>query len=226
MPRAAGQLALPFGHGMHFTRAQFVAAPSNADALALVDSWPKWTVGAAAIYGPKGSGKSHLAAIWQSRTQARSVTAQDLSAAAFPDGPAIIDDADASAGDLTRAIGLFHAMERANSAMPLLLTGSTLPSQWISALPDLTSRLAALASVGIGAPDEILLAGVARKLFAERQLVVPEAVIQRILSSIERSHAALVAFVDAVDAASLAENRPVSLAIVRELLNRRENEVS
>lgn len=217
---------MPLGHGKQFTREGFVAAPSNAGGLALVESWPDWSVNAAAICGPKGSGKSHLAEIWRRRAQAVWVSAQDLSAAQLPEGPAIIDDADSMSGDGACAVGFFHALECARRANPLLLTGSAPPSQWPCALPDLKSRLAALAFVEIGVPDDALLAGIARNLFAERQLAVPEAVVRGILASIERSTAALIAFVEDADAVSLAENRPISLAVVRELLARRDKGVS
>ena len=57
---------------------------------------------------------------------------------------------------------------------PLLLTGQEPPAAWRSSLPDLASRFSALLAFPLWAPDEALLAALARKLFADRQLAVPD----------------------------------------------------
>jgi len=86
-------------------------------------------------------------------------------------------------------------------------------------LPDLASRFSALLALPLWAPDDALLAGIARKLFTDRQLIVPDAVISRMLLSLERSPAAIRDFVDRADAKALAEARPINLALIRELLS-------
>ena len=39
---ASRQLVLALGHAESFAREDFIAGPSNAAALALVDGWPDW----------------------------------------------------------------------------------------------------------------------------------------------------------------------------------------
>jgi chromosomal replication initiation ATPase DnaA len=56
------------------------------------------------------------------------------------------------------------------------------------------------------------------KLFADRQLVVPQAAIARMLQTLERSPAAIRQFVEQADAKALAEGRPVNAALIRDLL--------
>jgi chromosomal replication initiation ATPase DnaA len=63
-----------------------------------------------------------------------------------------------------------------------------------------------------------LLAALARKLFADRQLQVPEAVIAQMIVSLERSPAAIRDFVSRADARALAEKRAVTTALIRDLL--------
>ena len=48
---------------------------------------------------------------------------------------------------------------------------------WAIALPDLSSRLGACAHVALAAPDDALLAAVLAKLFADRQVTVPDTLI-------------------------------------------------
>ncbi len=63
-PLAPRQLALALDHAISFAREDFLAGPSNAKALALIDRWPDWPDRLVVLVGPEGSGKSHLAAIW------------------------------------------------------------------------------------------------------------------------------------------------------------------
>ena len=43
-------------------------SPSNQEAYNFIVSWPKWIKRIINIFGPSGSGKSHLASILKSKT--------------------------------------------------------------------------------------------------------------------------------------------------------------
>ena len=64
MPR---QLALPFPHAPHFRAEEFLAAASNADALAWLRDAASWPLGRLALWGPEGCGKTHLLHLWAER---------------------------------------------------------------------------------------------------------------------------------------------------------------
>jgi chromosomal replication initiation ATPase DnaA len=93
---------------------------------------------------------------------------------------------------------------------------------WTLRLPDLASRLRAAPAVAIGPPDDALLGAVLLKLFADRQLVVSEAVIEYLVRHMERSFGAAQAIVGGLDAASLRQQRPITVALARALLERIE----
>jgi chromosomal replication initiation ATPase DnaA len=192
-------------------------APGNAQAVGLIDAWPDWVAPAAAIHGPPGSGKSHLAAIWLERTGGSLAPVDGLGGIdpAGLAGPMAVEDIDRTEPTLARDRVLFALIE---AGQPLLLTGHTPPSSWPVALPDLASRFAALLAFPLWEPDETLLAALARKLFMDRQLSVPDSVIQRMIRSLERSPASIRDFVAMADEKALAENRPVNLSLVRELV--------
>lgn len=194
---------------------------ASAPALAFIDSWPNWPVTAAALHGPPGSGKSHLAAIWQAQSGAQVFSAKELSGG-LPgrnaDLPAIVEDVDSAFVSPARDASLFTLLEHARADAPVLLTGHEPPSAWKASLPDLASRFAALLAFPLWAPDDDLLAAIARKLFNDRQLTVPDAVIERMVKSLERSPAAMRDFVARADERALAEGRAVTLALVREML--------
>ncbi|MEI9991532.1 MAG: hypothetical protein WDM86_15995 [Rhizomicrobium sp.] len=209
------QLPLPLPAKPALGRADFIVAPANAEAVAFIDSFPRWTAPAGALYGPSGSGKSHLVGAWAKAAGALVVPAATLSegfVATLEQGRAVaVEDVDSGVNEAA-LFALFH------HPGPLLLTGREPPAAWPAALPDLKSRFAALLAFPLWAPDEALLTQLTRKLFTDRQLAVPDPVIMRILRSVERSPAAVRDFVARADARALAEKRPVSVALVGEVL--------
>jgi chromosomal replication initiation ATPase DnaA len=102
---------------------------------------------------------------------------------------------------------------------PLLLTGRAAPAVWPVSLPDLASRYRALVAFGLEASDEALLMALAVKLFADRQVQVPEAVVSHLLRNLERSPAALHDLIQRADAKALAEKRPVNIKLIQELMS-------
>lgn len=207
------QLVLPIVPRPRLTRADFIAAPGNEKALAFLESWPHWPAPAAVLHGPAASGKSHLVQIWAARTDATVIGAAELADA--PEGPVAVEGVDAAARS-GHERALFSLFERGT---PLLLTGRTAPSAWGVGLPDLASRYRAALAFDLGAPDDALLARLAAKLFADRQLQVPEAVIRLMIERLDRSPEAIRDFVAVADARALSEKRPINQSLIRELLS-------
>jgi chromosomal replication initiation ATPase DnaA len=218
----ASQLPLPFVPDPQLTRAAFIEAGGNLQAVRFIDRWPHWPAPAAALYGPSGSGKSHLTAAWSNVAGGLVVAAEtlaELSPAALKGHRAIaVEDVDRAVPSLARDRVLFALLEATSADSALLLTGRSPPTQWPVALPDLASRFAALLAFPLWEPDEGLLRALAHKLFADRQLRVPEAVVDRMLHFLERSPEAIRDFIALADARALAEGRPITVALIRELL--------
>lgn len=208
------QLPLPLGTRARLARADFIVAPANAEAVAFIDSWPSWPVSVAALYGPSGSGKSHLAGAWA--VNAEVVHAASLKVE-FDAAPLIIEDVDSAPVLLSRDEALFSLIERATKTAPVLLTGREHPASWDTVMPDLASRFANLLAFPLWAPDDALLAALARKLFDDRQVKVSDAVIQKMLRRLERTPAAIRQFVADADARALSEKRPITTAMIQDL---------
>ncbi len=207
------QLVLPLGNRAALGREDFIVAAGNREAVAFVDAWPDWPQPVAALHGPAGSGKSHLAAIWARRAEARLVEAKELDDAVLArDGALAVENVDEGAADSL----LFSLIERGR---PLLLTGRVPPSQWRAAMPDLASRYRAMLAFALWAPDDALLEGLAKKLFADRQVAVPDAAIAQMIRSLERSPAAIRVFVARADEEALSRKRPITPALIREILS-------
>jgi chromosomal replication initiation ATPase DnaA len=186
--------------------------------VTFIDRWPDWPVHAAALFGPSGSGKTHLVQVWQTRSAAQVVSAAVLDADVTQDPatPLVVEDVDTASATGERDRILFALLDQ--PGRPLVFTGRAPPGEWPVTLPDLASRLRALPAFALWVPDDTLLAGIARKLFTDRQLDVPDTVIMRMVQSLERSPAAIRDFVACADARALAEHRPINAALIRDLL--------
>lgn len=204
------QLVLPLETRSAFGRADFIVAPANSRAVAFIDSWPGWPAPAVALHGPPASGKSHLAAVWAEKSGATVLEAAALDGA-IPDGPLVIENV----GQGTPETPLFALLERGT---PLLLTAQLPPDAWPVSLPDLKSRANALLAFALWAPDDALLMGLAVKLFADRQVQVPENVVAHMIRALERSPAAIRDLVARADATALAQKRPITLSLIKDLL--------
>lgn len=214
------QLALEFGHCPALGRDDFLVAPCNAEAVAWLERWPRWRLHALAIHGPAGCGKSHLlAAFAQSNPEllvldAGHLDAESLAQRELPPVVAV-EDMDR----LTDEEAFHHLWNRVmNEGRHLILTSRTVPSRLAVKEPRVHSRLVATQAVGIGAPDDSLLAALLVKQFADRQLRVAEDVVTYILGRMERSFAAARAVVEALDQASLAKRRPITVPLARAVL--------
>ena len=214
------QLALALPHAESFAREDFLPGPSNQAALALIERWPDWPARAAALIGPEGSGKSHLAAMWAHSAGARFLAARALGmtnlTSALATGALVVEDLIPGQFD-ERA--LFHLINLAREEEAyLLLTAQTAPTGWRIALSDLVSRLRAIPAVMLSPPDDALLRAVLIKLFADRQLAVDESLIAYLTTRLERSFAAARAAVETLDGEALRRNRPVTRALAAEVL--------
>jgi chromosomal replication initiation ATPase DnaA len=215
------QLTFDIPHRPALGLEDFLVSQSNEAAVALVDRWPDWAAGAAVISGPAGSGKSHLGNVWRLRSNARVLAATALTEPGVPvfsAAPALVIE------DIDRGIGseqaLFHLLNLVREQrLAILLTTSIDPGDIPIRLPDLRSRLRALALARIAPPDDALLRAVLVKMFADRQLTVDPAIIGYALVRMERSTESARRLVAEVDRLALAMHRGVTRAVVSAALD-------
>ena len=72
------QLLLKFPSSEAYKKEDFYVSSSNQKAYDFINSWPKWIKRIVNIFGPSGSGKSHLASILNRKTQCLFVKPENL----------------------------------------------------------------------------------------------------------------------------------------------------
>jgi chromosomal replication initiation ATPase DnaA len=203
----AEQLPFELGWREAFAREDFWVSECNRVAAEWIDRWPSWNNAALVIYGPPGCGKTHLGRVMQRKEGA---------------GVLFIDDADAKAGAAEAEEEILHLFNSAREAgVNLLLTGKASPKDWNFVLPDLRSRILACPAAEVAAPDDQLMGVLLVKLFSDRQVFVGQDVVRFILARIERSFSSLRDVVGEIDRKSLSEKRPVTVPLVREMMQKK-----
>ena len=209
------QLRLRLRRPASYAREDLVRGPSNALAIATLDAWPAWPGGALALFGPAGSGKTHLAREWAHRVGALIMDRVVPDVASAVGRPVLIEDVDQGVDDEA----LFHLINMAGrEGGGLLLTAREAPAAWRTELPDLRSRLNALLVAEIEEPDDEVLEGVLKKFFRERSIRAPKEVYPYLLRRMERSIPYAREIVKRLDEAADDEQRPISRILARQIL--------
>lgn len=209
-PAPPDQMRLPLQSDQPEGAAGFVVSDCNRVAVEALDGWPNLIGGVMAICGPAGCGKSRLGQVWAERVGAVALHGAEaalIDPRELEGRPVLLDRAmDVDDETLFHLINLTQATGGA-----LLLISRPAPSAWQVDLPDLRSRLAAVISVPMEAPDDTVLAAMLEARFAERGIRPARDVIPYLLRRIDRSAAAAADVVERLDAL----HRPVTRALAR-----------
>ena len=221
MPRPT-QIHMPLDLPARHSRDSFVSAPCNARAQAMLDQ-PEWPAGKLVLSGPEGSGKTHLLQIWAAETGADLIEGNTLAqadvAALARTNAVAIDEAACVAQSSEAQMSLFHLHNLLAEQGGRLLLAARMPVRdWGISLPDLASRLQASTHVTLAPPDDTLLAAVLTKLFADRQVRIPDNLIPFLLPRMERSLAGAQAIVGQLDAEALARKKPISRNLAADVM--------
>lgn len=228
------QLVLDLPQREALGRDAFLVTQSNREAVHLIDAYADWSYPVQCIYGPSGSGKSHLAAVVASYenvclladnalTQLPDILAKLIAGETVAE-IVVIDPL--TLPNMRHEESLFHMFNHAlNGGCKLLFMSEHAPAQISVNLPDLRSRLKAVPAIALHAPDDDLLRGLMGKFFADRQVVVDDRVLDYLLPRIERDYAAIADLIEQIDKHALVLKRPITVPLVAELLERHITEI-
>jgi len=173
-----------------------------------------------AIYGPKYSGKTHLAKIWQQKLLAKSLDIgdlqnADLSSLILENQAYLIENID----EIKNQKILFHLFNFLLEKECYLLITSATPIAAINyQFADLASRLKNIFTLKIENPEIELIKMILMKNFSLRQLMVDDQVIDYITKNIERSYRAIFEITKILEFQCFEKKRAITIPLVSEVL--------
>ena len=175
------------------------------------------------LWGAPGSGRSHLLRAAADAARATGRPAHLLGAEAVEDnlpettGALLaIDDVDQLAP--AAQIALFNAFNRARgNGQSLLLSGPAAPLG-LAVREDLRTRIGQSLIFQVQPLDDAARTGILTTLAARRGLRLADEVVDFLLRHGRRDLASLLAVLDALDRASLERKRPITLPLLREMI--------
>ena len=161
--------------------ASFCVGDTNEEAFQWIQA-QTWPVHHLNIYGPKGSGKTHLGSLWARKEQAVWLPCSHESFVS-PQGKYILDLTDQTLDPQE----LFFFLEKAHHHSAQCLWLSHAPLHFNETNPALKSRLTTFLCVQIQEPNDGLLLEVMKKAFKDVGLIACPNVLEFLMKRMERS---------------------------------------
>ena len=209
-------------------REDFMVNKSNAEAVSMINLWPDWPFFALCIYGPQGSGKTHLANIFAQHVykitnhpyKIPSIEASEINMDSphrlFEQSRCLIVE---NIRENINQEAMFHLYNLyRNEGGNILFTAQIPLARMNFSLKDLQSRLNIIPAVELKAPDDELLSTILIKLFSDRQMTISPEILSYIINNMQRSNAYAIKLIAEIDNICLARKRAISIPIVKEAL--------
>ena len=213
------QLLLKFPRQQAYKKEDFYVSPSNQEAYDFINSWPKWIRRIINIFGPSGSGKSHLASILQSKTSCLKIECNEIKDNTFflfkTKEALIIENLDEKISEKL-LFSLWNIALQDNKY--LLITSKQPINLYKFKLKDLVSRISGCMVIGINLPTDDLISVILAKNFSDKQINVEKKHIDYILKRIDRSYEKISQFILTLDKYSLKKGSPFGLKLIKEVL--------
>ena len=226
-----GQLPLPVGLRDGNTLDNFLA-DGNPEAVAAVESLLAGRETFVYLWGPPGTGRSHLLegladaagrrgvpVVWVPLAAAGRPPVELLDGVGETAGLVCLDDIDLIAGDRRWEEAVFHLFNqlRARGAS-LAVSAGVPPAQLPIHLPDLRSRLAHCTRIALQPLDDAGRARLLRERAAARGLAFEDAALEWMLRRCSRDLRSLTALFERLDHASLVAQRRLTVPFLRQVL--------
>ena len=213
------QLIFKFPSNKVYKKEDFYVSSSNQEAYDLINSWPRWVKRIINVYGPSGSGKSHLAFILKGKTSCLQIDTAELDEEIFlkfkTKEALIIENLSEKVSEKL----LFSLWNLALQDNKYLMITSKKPiNSYKFKLKDLVSRVKSSLIVGITLPSDDLISVILAKNFSDRQIMVEKKHIDYIIKRIDRSYEKISQFILTLDKYSLKKGSPFGLKMIKEVL--------
>ena len=214
------QLTFKFPFKAKYYEQDFYVSSNNFSAYRLIESWPNWPEKWVNIFGPKGSGKSHLSNILKKKIpstkifEAKNLNNEDVvSIKKFE--CIIIDNYDENIKEKL----LYTILNESKQIDNYIVVNSKTPiKDFRYELKDLRSRAKSFVNLGIDLPTDDLLRVVITKYFSDKQIEISPKISEYIINNIERSYEKVFKFIKEIDDLSLSSGKSININLIKKVL--------
>ena len=221
------QMALPLKFKSIKNRENYLISKCNIEAVKLIENFEFWqnkkkinSIPGAIIYGPKGSGKTHLSSILKQKIDCVYLTSlSNTILNEVIEGKNFILDNFLPGKRYPSELVMHFINQVTNKEGSLLLLSRQSPYEMNWKLDDLNSRIRSLISSEIKLPDDVLLYSLIVKYSSEKNLFLSDKKLIYILERLDRSFESVIKVIDRLDTHSLEFNEKVTYKNIKMILD-------
>lgn len=220
------QYALPLTFRSITNKENFISNECNKVALSLVDQFKnikrfkeKYNFPVLFLYGPKSSGKTHLANIYREITKAKFISEIDeknINLARLGKS-FIIDDFD-KISSLNESLFMHFFNEINFNLGSLLIITSKSPTSIKFHLSDLSSRIKSCISAKIDLPSDEVLYSILVKELSDKKLYLDDKLCIYVIKRIKRNYNSILKFSNYLDTFSLEKKNRVNIKDLKNII--------
>ena len=208
------QLLLKFPSKQAYLKEDFYVSSSNNEAFKLIESWPKWIKKTVNIFGPQGSGKTHLISMLKNKTSTIDVDSNQVTDQIFFEYKLkevlIIENLKENISE-NLLYTLYNVAQQDNKYF--VLTSREPINKFNFKSMDLKSRVNSTTIIGIDLPSDELISVILSKSFSDKQIKVEKKHIDYVIKRIDRSYEKISQFILILDKYSLKKKKSFWLKI-------------
>ena len=214
------QLVFKFPFKTKYYEQDYYVSSNNFSAYRLIEDWPNWPEKWVNIYGPRGSGKTHLSNILKKKIdklqilEAKNISNETISKLDKLNC-LIIDNYKFNIDERL----LYSILNHLKQLDCYIVVNSLLPIKKMNIeLNDLKSRTDSFISLGIDLPTDDLLHVIISKSFSDRQININPKISEYIIKNIERSYEKVFKFIKEIDELSLSSGKSININLIKKVL--------
>ncbi len=216
------QLVFKFPFKTKYFEHDFYVSSNNFSAYQLIESWPNWPGKWLNIFGPLGSGKTHLSKILEKKikrvmiideTKINNEVIQNLNSF-----DCLIIDGFSNKIEENLLYSILNQTKQLNNFM--VINSKSPLKKFEFKLPDLRSRINSFNFIGIDLPTDDLLKVIISKSFSDKQINLNPKITEYIIRNVERSYEKMFKFLSDLDKMSLSSGKSININLIKKVLNK------
>ena len=220
------QMALPLKFKSIKSRENYLVSKCNIKAVKLIENYKFWqnrkktnSIPGAIIYGPKGSGKTHLSSILKQKIDCVYLTSLSNNyLEQVTEGKNFILDNFIPGKSFPSELVMHFMNQVTYKEGSILFLSRMSPFEMNWGLDDLNSRIRSLISSEIKMPDDVLLYSFIVKYSNEKKLLISDKKLIYILERLDRNFESVIKVIDKLDTYSLEIKEKVTYKSIKIIL--------